>query len=809
MKKALLALSLLLSINAFAGQGGGDVSPGQSALDKGVALVISKDNAGAEEQFREAIRLDAALVDGYWRLGSVLIAQKKYKDAADAMKKCPDQNNVELREQLGIAYDKLGNPDAVRILEGVVKDKPTAPAANLVLGLHYLKTKDYKKVPATLDAYLKNRPAEAAELDNEVRYKLATAYLLTSEWDAAQREFEALLKVKPNEIAYKMGLGTAYVAKEECSKAITLYERILGEANKQPGIFYNLGKCYLISKRFSDAEREANLYTKAKSTDMKGFILLGDSLFEQGKYQPALTAYQMARNIDKNNATVVAKIGRTDVRLKNYDAAIAELEQAESAAPNDIDVLCGEIEAYAAKKNKEKLNQKADKLSPNKDAKSLKCAAVAYVANGNDEKAKTTLEKSLELDPKNAEAKVEMVKVENRLAGHAFEAGQLPKAEQLLVDAQSRQPDSPQTNRNLGIVYLSAKKCIQADQALQVVMKKLPNDVPAKRLVARAYLCGGKRKEAIATYEKAAADGLRSRGVELAYVWTELGPMYIEDGKFDMGITLLEGAVKEAGTQTALLNVANHNLYWAYFMRGMDKLRDGKQADAALDDIVKASQAPKGTLSPKELGTFGCFEAVAALKAKKAKQAEEAVGRAKAAGGCTFKGEYAKLGVPYLENIAGYMDNGDPAKRETASKWFTTTALKAPVTLAEGLRTLARSAVELAGYDYWQRSDEKRSEANLRAASKIQSKADRHELDHNLAVIDLFYGRIPLAEKVFQAVSAKVPEALCNLGIIKDRQGDGKAALDYYKRCFDRGVRNAKVKEMIDVKERLWGGGGA
>jgi tetratricopeptide (TPR) repeat protein len=805
MKRALVALSLIIFVSpVFAGQGS-STSPGQTYLDDGNRLLESDDNAGAEAKFRSAIAADSALVEAYAKLGAVLFAQKKYKDAVDALKKCPDQNDLGVREQLGINYDKLGNPDSVKILEGVVKDKPESYAAQLALGQHYMRTKEYKKAVPSFEAFLKSRPPALSALDAEIHTKLGGAYLATAAWDDAQREYEGLLKTKPNELAYKLGLGTAYVAKEECSKAITLYERILGEASKQPSIYLNLGKCYLLEKRFSDAEREANLYTKAKATEARGFLLLGDALFEQGKYPPALGAYQQAARLDATNGAIIAKIGRTDVKLKNYDAAIAELEQAEAKDPNSVDVLCGEIEAYAAKKNKEKLNQKADKLAPlAKDAKALKCTAQAYIANGNDEKAKTTLERSLDLDAKNQEAKTELVKVDNRLAGHAFEAGQLPKAQQLLVDAEKLQPDSPQTNRNLGIVYLSAKKCIEADQALQKVVKKLPNDVPANRLVARAYLCGGKRKEAIATYEKAASLGLRTRGIELAYVWTELGPLYIEDGKFDMGVTLLEGAVKEAGP-SPLAATANHNLYWAYFQRGVDKLKDPRQADAALEDIGRTAQAPKGTLTPKEAATFACYEATAALKAKKTKQAEDAVARAKAAGGCTLKGEYAKLGLAYIENLAGYFDSTDVAKRESAARYFGANAARAP-TLADSLRTLARSALELSGFDYWEKSDEKRAEAALRNASKVQSKADRHELDNNLAAIDLFYGRIPMAEKVFQAVSAKVPEALVNLGIIKDRQGDGKAALDYYRRAQDRGVKSAKLKEWIDVKVRLWGG---
>ena len=37
----------------------------------------------------------------------------------------------------------------------------------------------------------------------------------------------------------------------------------------------------------------------------------------------------------------------------------------------------------------------------------------------------------------------------------------------------------------------------------------------------------------------------------------------------------------------------------------------------------------------------------------------------------------------------------------------------------------------------------------------------------------------------------------------RDKQGDPKKALDLYRRAVDRGVRSPKLKEWIDVKERI------
>ncbi len=360
------------------------------------------------------------------------------------------------------------------------------------------------------------------------------------------------------------------------------------------------------------------------------------------------------------------------------------------------------------------------------------------------------------------------------------------------------------TNRNLALVQLAAKRWAEAEATLQRSLKKVPNDMVVNRLLARALLGLGKRDAAMAAYEKAAQTALRTRGVDLAGVYAELGPMYVDAGRLDQAITVLDQAVKEAGTTAGVLEPIQRNLAIAYFRRGMARLRDPKQADTALDDLVKAAQAPKGALAAKEMAAVSCGQGFAALRANRVQEAEEAFARAQTDGGCALKPPYDKLGLAFFAAYAGYRDAQSPAKRESAIKVFTLAAARAPGASGEWLKQLLRSAYELLAYDYYQRSDEKRAEQLLRSAAKVPAKAERRELDHNLAVIDLVSGRTAQAERVFDQLAGKPSESLVNLGILRDRQGDARKALELYKRAQDRGARAPKLKEWIDVKERLF-----
>jgi tetratricopeptide (TPR) repeat protein len=253
--------------------------------------------------------------------------------------------------------------------------------------------------------------------------------------------------------------------------------------------------------------------------------------------------------------------------------------------------------------------------------------------------------------------------------------------------------------------------------------------------------------------------------------------------------------------------VAQRNLAIADFKRALTRLRDPKQVEGALEDIGRAQAMPKGILTSKEQAALTCAEAFASLRANKIQQAQDAFGRVLGAGGCTLKPPYDKLGVQFFAAYAQYRDSGDPRKREGSAKVFAQLASKAAGPTGEWIKQLLRSAYELIAFDVYQKGDEKRAETFLRSAAKVPTRGEKRDLEHNLAVVDLASGKGAQAEKVFDQLAGKPPESLVNLGILRDRQGDPRKALELYKRAQERGAKAPKLKEWIDVKERLFAGG--
>ncbi len=90
----------------------------QSRFNDGLALARTKDWAGAEHAYRDALRLDPAMPEGWNGLGFALRNQKKYPESIaayeEALKRRP--NYPQALEYLGEAYVQLGRLDEARAI---------------------------------------------------------------------------------------------------------------------------------------------------------------------------------------------------------------------------------------------------------------------------------------------------------------------------------------------------------------------------------------------------------------------------------------------------------------------------------------------------------------------------------------------------------------------------------------------------------------------------------------------------------------------------------------------------------------------
>jgi tetratricopeptide (TPR) repeat protein len=813
------------------GRGGGGAAEEEQLFQAAEAAFNADRFDEAARLYEKVLALNPSHRDAYLKRAVIYYQRKEYSAAVKLLREAQRTlpSDLGIKAQLGLTYYKLGVYDwAVQFMEEATSKAPQQfPSVWLQLGQHYLGGLDSKdggkgkqdgqKAVAAFQAYFRARPEKLAADDVKYRPLLGNAYLLDGQYAEAQREFEQALRQSPGDLTTRLGLATAYTAAGEYSKAIALYEKLLGEAKNEPSIHYNLGASYLRTNRPRDAERQADAYTRAREQDAKGWLLLGDARLANHDDAGALAAYEQAHKRDPGNSMVPLRLGMVHLGVKRYREAESVLETARKLRPDDLEVLAGLVDVYKVTRPQDtkQLTELGERLGRSTNAEALTAAGVAYYVADNDALAEAAFTRAQAADPRAPRPRLGLEMTLNRAADKALAKGALAEAEGLLLRAQKLAPDSVQTSRNLALVLLLEKKYTEAEKALGPARQKLGRDAVVNRLLGRIYQALGRKDEAIKAYQAAADVAQQSRGLALAQVDTDLGQLYIETGRLDQAVDVLETAVREAGAGPAnasLVAAAQHNLAVAYYRRGLGRLRDGKQSDQAYDDLSRAAALPMPALAGRELANIQCVAAVAAFQAGRFPQMQEALARVSKDGkdsGCQFMPPYDKLGAELLMAYAQYRTPQDAARREAALKTFNKLLPRATGNTADILRDLIRSSYEIEGYESYQRNDVRRAQAALQVAQRVVSKSEHRSLDHNLAVLELTDGRLSTAERAFEQLGSRPPEALLNLGILRDRQGDARKALELYRKALERGVRNTKLKEWIDIKERLLASPGA
>jgi thioredoxin-like negative regulator of GroEL len=195
---ALLLVGALVAGCTAASQRTDATPSAQLSFDEGVKT--QKMNLpAAERALKASLQRDPGNIVALVQLSAVLLAQKRYNEAATVAERCPGRNLAAL-EMLGIALDRLNDPKGVELLEEVVAEKRGSLAAHLELGGRYAKTEPVRAVEH-LRAYLALRPPNQTMLDDAVRRQLLSALLLARWWPDAETLARELLVSHPNDLA--------------------------------------------------------------------------------------------------------------------------------------------------------------------------------------------------------------------------------------------------------------------------------------------------------------------------------------------------------------------------------------------------------------------------------------------------------------------------------------------------------------------------------------------------------------------------------------------------------------------------------
>ena len=208
----------------------------------------------AIEQWRAAIRADGRYAPARYNLGSVLQARGNLEDAVTQFREAIDlaPEMVSARVNLGVALVALGRfPGAEKELKEAVRLAPRDPEAAFNLGTAYVAARRTQEGIRELQRALSLRADFAAAHE-----RLGTAYFYEGKPSEAEREFREALRLQADLAEAHFGLGAVYRERGDDAQAILEYEATLVSQPRHPDASTNLAILY--GRRPDPPERAAN-----------------------------------------------------------------------------------------------------------------------------------------------------------------------------------------------------------------------------------------------------------------------------------------------------------------------------------------------------------------------------------------------------------------------------------------------------------------------------------------------------------------------------------------------------------------------
>ncbi len=789
--------------------------------------------------------------EAYGKRAAIFIILKNYKGGLEFVAKAKTHypNAPEVLEQEAlILWETEHKDEAIKVAERAVALKPGTFTNQKIIGEYYSQ-RDAPKTVTAFELYLANRPAELEGGDVLPRIRLGFAYLgsartaiaesddaraqvlfgkAVDQFDLVGRKFAK----KPNAtVNSENGLCAGYTGLGRFDQAVTMCERVVnapqGKKAIDPSVWFNLGTAYLARKQTQKARTAATEFTRVRKAEARGYILLGDTYFEDRDWPAALEQYQRGEkqlrpNQPHEQVQLSIRLGKTYRRLPapasgknpNLELAIDKLSTAFSAYPTNFELAIELGDAYLAARQDAKATALTDKLlvapelakaSAESRAGVTEIAAKALFNQHKLKEARQRFEAAQQLRPADITIQRDLVLVINAQAFESLDkttdkALGARSAQTLLEQALPIDPASPVTIANLAVLAIARNDCEGAQKQLVKLETLRGHDVVlSSRLLARSYLCLAhpdpkKAAETFAIAEKAAKQA--NAALALAEIYTEWAPL-IWDTALDDAIDKLETAVNTAAQDADVSAPAKRNLALALYRRGWRAMREGK-SDAAAGDFERATHDPS-VLKGTEPLAFDFSFALAQLDAGRTAEAAKLFKALATKGNqaAYLKPPYAKVGSQFFAAYASYR-NGTLQTRQQAIGEFTKLETDMP---GDKLKELLAASWESIAVDQWKAGQTAAALKSLQQAEKLATGDAKRRIGMDRAALSLTKNDLGALE----ALNGTPPESLVNLGILYDQLGRPKDAYDAWVRAKARGVQSRNLQKWIDSKKRIYG----
>lgn len=148
----------------------------------------------------------------------------------------------------------------------------------------------------------------------------------TGEYAAAQKEFDALLVVSPQNIPGRLYRGWSLYFQESYTESLACFRAVVAEPDvlkmEQADAWHGIARCLFAQRSYSLSQGAARRSLDLVSENMGLWLVLGWSELYIGRYVQAEEAFTAALHLETNNPEAWLGIGWSRCYLVDYERAI-------------------------------------------------------------------------------------------------------------------------------------------------------------------------------------------------------------------------------------------------------------------------------------------------------------------------------------------------------------------------------------------------------------------------------------------------------------------------------------------------------
>jgi len=410
--------------------------------------------------------------DEVWALklmGDLRVRQKRNAEAEALFHRVLeiDPSSLEAQRSLGALYRSEGKAaEAVAAHEAIVKIAPHDRDANLALATLYEQTGKYQESVAAVERVpVTSRPPDVLPL-------LADDYFKLGQPDKVSSLVMEVLHLPPT----RRGTGLDFVAvlleNGYVQDASKLMEAIR-PAKPGAGYMHVLARVREAEGRRAEARQ---LLGEALRMQPKSFDILFDSArlaAEENRWKDSVELLKRANAVKPNNSAVLMKLAVESMQIGELERARVASKGLYDLEPENPDAqyIYGRI-LQETQRFQEILDPLARKMvaeRPN-DPHALFLLGMVDYDQGNEAESRQEFTRSLQLDPKNNDARYYLALLDEH-------QGNFDTARKGLEDVVKTDPNHAGAQQELGVIRLRQGDTAGARESLEIALKLRP-DVP-------------------------------------------------------------------------------------------------------------------------------------------------------------------------------------------------------------------------------------------------------------------------------------------------------------------------------------------